>query len=69
MISFSLLHIEIEETVAGLLGVGWGGGEGKGGQRVCCPPSKIIGGGPGHTPPPLPTPMNSINIHVVLRFS
>ena len=40
MIYFSLLHIEIKETVAELLGV----------RRVCCPPSsKIIkGGGGGH---------------------
>ena len=28
-----------------------------GGQRVCCPPSQIIGG-PAPPPPPLPTPMH-----------
>ena len=36
--------------MGGLLGEGGGAG---GGQRVCWPPSQIIGG-PG---PPLPTPM------------
>ena len=31
-----------------------------GGQRVCCHPSQIIGGGPGPPGPPLPTPMHAI---------
>ena len=53
---------------------GWGGG---GGQRVCWPPSQIIGG-PG-LPPSLPTPMlcnaaklkmlkDNVNFTVMLNF-
>ena len=46
-----LRGIVLPVQLGGLLGGGGGGG---GGQRVCWPPSQIIGGGPG---PPLPTPM------------
>ena len=35
------------------------GGGGGGGQRVCWPPSQIIGGG---LAPPLPTPMKSFKV-------
>ena len=37
----------------------WGAG---GGERVCWPPSKIIGGGASHPHPPRPTPMKHLNI-------
>ena len=40
--------------MVGLLGGGGGGG---GGQRICWPPSQIIGGAWPPWPPPLPTPM------------
>ena len=36
---------------------GGGGGGGGGGQRVCWPPSQIIGEAWPPAPPPLPTPM------------
>ena len=58
-IYFSLFHIEIEKTVAGLMGEGWGEGGGvvKGIYHLPPPPpSKITG---GWLPPPPPTPLSS----------
>ena len=48
---FFRFHIEIEGKCGWII---WGWGVGGGGQRICWPPSQILGGPP---PPPLPTPM------------
>ena len=53
IIYFFLFHIEIEGKCGWIIG-GWGGGGvGGGGQRVCWPPSQIIGGPSLPLPPPL----------------
>ena len=47
-------YIEIEGKCGWIIGGGGGGGR----QRVCWPPSQIIGGPAPHPWPPLPTPMH-----------
>ena len=58
MIYFSLIHIEIEKTVAGLLG-GGGGGGGGGAKSMLPPPLENYWGAWPPAPPPLPTPMKN----------